>query len=142
MFLRNNLQLLTVCSLIFLIDLNSGRLATSLRGDLQTRVRIGQIPKACRLWGFGLTHLEDSATTDRDSQVVMDLLVLLGELVGKLLKKGLVWEGSRVAIKACLHAQRVVTDLLIVPFLLLFVRAYVLVIFLPSLLQHLQMKGR
>ena len=72
----------------------------------------------------------------------MDLLVLLGELVGKLLKKGLVWEGSRVAIKACLHAQGVITDLLIVPFLLLFVGAYLLVIFLPSLLQHLQMKGR
>jgi hypothetical protein len=94
------------------------------------------------LRGIGLTHLEDWATTDRDPQVVMDLLVLLSELVGKLLKKGLVWEGSRVAIKACLHAKGVITDLLIVPFLLLFVRAYVLGIFLPGLFEHLQMKGR
>jgi hypothetical protein len=72
------------------------------------------------LRGIGLTHLEDWATTDRDPQVVMDLLVLLSELVGKLLKKGLVWEGSRVAITACLQAQGVLYDLLIMPFLLVF----------------------
>jgi len=72
------------------------------------------------LRGIGLTHLKDWTTTDRDPQVVMDLLVLLGELVGKLLKKGLIWEGSRVAITACLQAQGVLNDLLFMPFLLFF----------------------
>jgi hypothetical protein len=72
------------------------------------------------LRGIGLTHLEDWATTDRDPQVVMDLLVLLSELVGKLLKKGLVWEGSRVAITACLQAQGVLYDLFFMPILLFF----------------------
>jgi hypothetical protein len=94
------------------------------------------------LRGICLTHLEDWATTDRDPQVVMDLLVLLGELVRKLLKKGLVWKGSRVAITACLQAQGVLNDLFIMSFLLFFFGFYILVIFLSGLLKHLQMKSR
>jgi hypothetical protein len=71
------------------------------------------------LRGFGLSYLKDWAPPDRDPHVVINLLVLLGKLVGKLFKKGLIREGSRVAIKTCLYAQGVFNDLFIVSFLFL-----------------------